>query len=751
MQIRAFYEKEIFVSKDYLVLFCSTDDEAASLVPQNPNLSKKGSYGFCAVFKNVVIHGIFDKRKTYLLTGDWVESRRGKQFSVLAYEEYIGTRQRDVVGFLMTLDGIGRILAKKIYNHFGDETLSVLKQDFSRLSEIPRFPTKKLDVIKASYDKKMKFHQVLESLSRFSLSNRSIKAIYDKYGDISAEIVEENPFMVSDSGAISFIDANTIAIELGVNLDSKMRISQAVVYVFESVFKVRGHLFGLEHDLVTHTVRLLNRDVPNDRRVGLQMVKGVVEEMVSEGKLERAPGDRLYLEKDFYAEKMTAKKLVDFVHCPYGKFNLDADKCRNEIKRAELSFGIELNDNQKQAVLCSMSHNISVITGGPGTGKTTLLKFILEIFQNNFGDNISLCSPTGKAARRMAESTGFAKACTIHNLLEIEGGHYWTLEDTNTKLIQCDLLVVDEASMLDMELAYLLMSSVPNTCKIIFLGDVDQLPSVGPGNVLKEIILSGVVPTTVLKQIYRQAEQSKIVLNAVRINRGRTDFDVSSKDFCVCKPGKDINERIANMYLRFIETGKYNIHNMQILTPYRSEKYPASTYYLNRSIQEKYNPPNMSKREIKIGKTVFRTGDKVIQQKNADRVKNGDTGIIRSIRTNDETGCEEVKIDFGDGITVLYSKDQMEESKLDLAYALTVHKSQGSEYDLILMPSCKEHEGMLTRKLVYTAWTRAKKHVVLIGDIRCMQEAAKNNREEKRNTLLAKRMQAREKRYRERQ
>ena len=744
MKLIAHYEHEVFVADRYAVLFFSTDDASASAAPPSRK-PKKLTFGMNCVFKDGLIDP-FSKKHLYSLDGKWEKGKYGLQFVVSDYEMEIGKDREDIVSYLMTIDGIGKGLADRIYHYFGSNTVDILKSDFNRVAEVPRFPRKKLDVIRASFEAKGAYRKAFEFLSGFSLSARKVRAVFDKYGTLSQSVIEENPFLVSMDHTISFADANSIAVELGTSLKSDGRMSQAVAYIIESYFRLKGNLYADLDKVVKRVLEMLNKGVSDQDKVEEKDVARVVSQMISAKELHSISSPKsgkvyIYLHRDWVAECDTAQNLVDRVQDKTHPFVLKPEVCLGKIEEEEKHTSIRLNERQKQAIVAAMSNPISIITGGPGTGKTTLLKFLLNIFQKNFGDHIGLCSPTGKAARRMGESTGFEDACTVHSLLGISTGHVWSEDDLGTTVVEYDLLIVDEVSMMDMELAYLLLSSINKQCKVVLIGDVDQLPSVGAGNVLKELISSNVIPTTILDQIYRQDKQSKIVINAAMLNHGENNFDLSSKDFCLVKSKDQVEEKIANYYVKLIQSGRYHPDQVQVLTPYRSDRFLASTGTLNKRIQQMINPPGASKREMTVNKTIFRVGDRVIQQRNTDKAKNGDTGWITAIKADEETGSIEVWISFTDGEDVRYTKDLMEEYRVDLAYAMTVHKSQGSEFNVVIMPSCEEHVHMLTRKLVYTAWTRAKEHVLLVGSLWPVKQAAKNNVEEERNTLLGKRIQ----------
>ena len=743
MKLHCFFEDTIYSKNDYVILYCSTFDESASMVPQRNTYAQKGKYGFKALCNNVFGATGLKKCREYIFYGDWVNDKYGHTFSVVSVEENIRKTEADIVSFLSSIKGVGKRSAQKIYNKFQNDTIEIIRENIDILSEV-KVSKKVREAIRSDLETKFRMRKIVDFLSDFSIPKSKIKKIIDIHKEATEEVMRENPYLVAESGAISFVEAESIAKQINSGLSSVRRIEQCVLFIMMSVYKTKGHLFFDRASVEQRVLTFLNENSDDTDKIKPEAITSAIDRLIEVKKLVQN-GKVIYLKKDHFAEHKTANLMVDLMHCPYGN-KLPENLCLQSIKEAEKEFGFILNSVQKTAICRSMNSNISVITGGPGTGKSTLLKYILKIFKDNFGDNIGLCAPTGKAARRMAECTGVNNASTIHSLLGLDTDYSWSTECHNIRPIPYDLLVIDESSMLDMELAYLLMASIPQTCKVIFLGDVDQLPSVGAGNVLNEMINSGVIPVTKLNQIYRQAEDSLIITNSFNLNKGKTNFKFND-DFLVRGTEKTAVEDIVKYYSALVEKRGMSPDEVQILTPYRSERYSASTYQINKLIQQKINPPNKLKEELTINRITFRDGDRVVQQKNNQEIKNGDVGKIIKISLNKVFGCTTVIIDFGEDRIVEYTEREVLENKLDLAYAVTVHKAQGMEYDVVIMPSIGEHEPMLTRKLVYTAWTRAKKKLLIIGDIKHFVKAAGNTNEAVRNTYFAQRIRAREQRY----
>ena len=745
MQISAYFERIVFVNDGFAIVKFSTNDESASKITQSKLTSHKSKYVFSAFLYGFDVKTLM-KNIGYLLEGSWNKNSRGFYFKVDDISEQVGNSEDEIITYLCSFEGIGLKTATKIYKSFKNDTVDIVE---NRPEELRKIKVKKkvIENIKASVQEKSKKREVIQFLSQFSLSARKINKILDSFDLYKImDIVKANPFFLSQDGAIDFVAANSIAIDLNVALASKERIQQAIIFVINNKFRNEGDLIVNVSELIDITNKSLNNNCTKNFDYS-KHIDQQIKALVSKGELiyfSPKNHDFVYLYKDYGAEKYAANKMIDMMFCPNNVFNLSEDETLPLMQASEKKNKIKLSPAQEKAVIKTMSSNISVITGGPGTGKSTLLKIILDVFRKKFGNNIGLCAPTGKAARRMAECTGIQHACTIHSLLGIEEDHYWTVGATNTCQVPFDLIVVDEISMLDMSLMYLLIESIPYTSKVILLGDSDQLPSVGPGAVLKEIISSKTIPVSVLDKIYRQSEQSTIIMNSYKLNNNSTDFDFDESFLFINKKTQDVSETISKIYINELKKG-VSKDDIQILTPFKNQKYTASVPEINNIIQSRINPANGLCREIKIGNTVFRLRDRVIQQKNTEEIKNGDIGTILDIKLSQ--GVLLVVIDFGFDRIVEYTREEMEDNQLDLAYAITAHKSQGSEYRTIIMPVISEHAYMLKRKLIYTAWTRAKEKVILVGSKNVLISASANTTEKQRYTAFSKRLQLRYQKY----
>lgn len=745
MRLHCYYEETCFFGKGFIKALFSTNDKSAANTKQRNTYARKANYLFTCYLDESYLMEPLDKRKEYILIGEWEIQNRIHVFRAADVEIYVGKEKDDIIEFLTNIKGVGEKTALKIYDAFQDKTLDVLKNDFDRLVSTVKLSKAVIENIKKVLTAKIRYKEVVDYLLQFSLSSKKINNIYLKYGDEAPAFISENPFMVSEDGTINFIDANSIAIQLGICLKSNMRIAQGIEYFMREYSNKGGDLFADIEDLCRMVKMILNEGVETRYQVTDKDIKEVLKQMLKSEKLKSIlHGKYIYLIRDFKAETETAKLIINHVHNK-NCFKIEKNECEDMISDLETETGILLNIEQRRAIETAMENTLTVITGGPGTGKTTLLKFLISIFQKKFGDRIGLCAPTGKAARRMAESTGINGATTIHSLLGLDAGYTWDIQRPLFPKLDYDFVVVDETSMIDMDLAFVFLSSIPETCKILFIGDVNQLPSVGAGDVLKQIIISGVVPVARLEKIYRQAANSLIIKNAILLNQRKTNFSYDNS-FILKHGGSDVNAQIANMYLKLLKKG-YKKSEVQILTPYRKDVYPGSTNKLNEIIQSKINPYNPYKKEIKTGLYAFREGDIVIQQRNTDMIKNGDIGTIQRVYISENSGLPTAVIKFEDDRTVDYDEFAIRDNKVDLAYALTVHKSQGAEYKTVIMPCLWEYKSMLTKNLLYTAWTRAKEHMVIVGDINCIVFDKYEERKGNRHSYLGLRLQNAEKAY----
>ena len=661
----------------------------------------------------------------YEMRGQWSKnSKHGLQFEVETYDEVIKPTKEGIIGYLSSgqIKGIGPKLAERIYSAFGNETLNVLDNSPEKLTSISGISQTKLKKICDSYLANRGARDVIAFLTPYGITpNRAIR-LYKEYGNEAMDIVKRHPYKLCELAGIGFKTADKIAKNMGFDVLSAERISQGILYTLTDA-ETKGHICIEKSNFVKECLKIL--DTPE---ITEGMIGKYANELIRNQKIYVYDGC-LYSSRTYTAEKMLAVYIKSqiSINQNYSYSNLE-----RELNMEEKTLRIKFAPEQREAVKTALINGLSIITGGPGTGKTMIQKAILDIYsRNNPGKIICCCAPTGRAARRMEESTGYSSS-TIHKTLCLmagEDGEYGTPES-----IDADLVLVDEASMLDIYLAGKLFSALKPKTQIVFVGDADQLPSVGPGAVLSEMIACGRIPTIRLERVFRQTSGSRIATNAKLIKHGNlsmeygNDFEfIDSSDISVSA------DLISQIYVE--EVKKYGVDNVALLTPYR-QKTDTGANALNERIRDIVNPKSSHSEEISHGKRLFRCGDKVMQIKNHDDVNNGDIGYIIQIK---KSGNEiTAYIDFGDGRVKEYDSSELD--MIDLGYASTIHKSQGSEYSSVIINLQKAHYIMLTRPLVYTAITRGKKHVIFVGERSALCTAIKRTDTEQRGTRLAKRL-----------
>jgi len=665
------------------------------------------------------------------LNGEWVDHpRHGRQFKVETIEQAYPATIEGVKRYLGSglLDGIGPKLAERIVDHFGAETLEIIEKHPQRLRQVPDIGPKRVRIIVEAWEEQRQIKEIMIFLHSHGITTNLALKIYKHYGDQALPVVQGNPFQLArDIFGVGFKTADRIAQSMGLPVDHPTRIEAGLLYLLEE-FSNEGHVFAPRSLLADRAVELLGIDrsqvwealehLEADELIKMDAVPMAAQDL---------PEDDLavYLAPYYYAELGTARRLKDLLSAFPPRLS-DIPPLFTPLDEA-------LSEEQADAVRKTLANPVSVLTGGPGTGKTTSIQALISVAESA-GKRFALASPTGRAAKRLSEATG-KPASTLHRLLEfspVEG--FIRGAETPLKL---DLLVVDEASMLDVMLANSLLRALEPGTHLLLVGDIDQLPSVGAGDVLREIIDSGQVPVTRLTEIFRQAAGSEIITNAHLINQGEMPiFDSEAEDFF--RFPADTPERAADwiedlVINRIPEKFGLTHSDIQILVPmYRG---PAGIHAINARLQEVLNPPGPLKPECKLFGTVYRPGDKVMQVRNdyEKQVFNGDIGFIQSISATEQT----LTIDF-DGNPVVYAWS--EGDQLTLAYAVSVHKSQGSEFPVIVMPLLTQHYMMLQRNLLYTAITRAKRVCVLVTNPKALGIAVNNNRVAERFTALAWRM-----------
>jgi exodeoxyribonuclease V alpha subunit len=670
------------------------------------------------------------------LTGNWVQNKRfGEQFQVESFEVTVPATLHGIQKYLASglIQGIGPIMSERIIEKFGLHTLEVIEKKPERLSEVEGIGPKRISMIRKAWGEQKEIKEIMIFLQGHGVGAAYSAKIYKQYGDQSIERVRENPYRLAhDIYGIGFMTADKIAQNLGIDRHSLIRAKAGLLYVLNQLTE-EGHAYYPETPLIHKAKEILNVD----EEIVIQAVRELtkekelfLEDLDPEGHLRAA-----YLAPFYVAETGVAQRLINLKESPSNIRPIHPEKA---IEWVQQKLNIELAQRQEEAVLLAATSKVLIITGGPGTGKTTIITAILRIFQQ-LKLRILLAAPTGRAAKRMNEATGW-EAKTIHRLLEYSP-HKGDFKRDQDDPLEADVVIIDEASMVDTLLMYHLLKAIPSHAHLILVGDVDQLPSVGPGNVLKDIIRSGRFTVVRLFEIFRQAQESMIVVNAHKVNQGeipvlkeidkpeKTDFQFIQEE----DPDKILqnildlcSERIPRQF-RF-----HPLREIQVLAP--MHKGTIGVTNLNIELQKRLNPGQSG---ITRGAWTFRVGDKVMQiVNNYDKdVFNGDIGWISKIDPEER----EVTIDF-DGRLVPYDYSDLDE--VVLAYAVSVHKSQGSEYPVVILPVVTQHYMLLQRNLIYTGITRAKKLVIMIGTKKALAIAIRNNKPQRRYTLLSERLTA---------
>ena len=723
----AAYDKLIYFNEasKYTILRMRTDDPSVPEEARSQYTFRDRMLRFTAVG-----YGLPQTDSVKLeIKGDWKEGKYGLQLHVEHWHELVPPTTEGLLSYLSSglLKGIGESTARSIVQRFGTDTLDVLEFHPEKLLEIRGITEQKLEEIKTCYAESRAMRDIMELLTPFQVTPVTAMKIYQHFGPACTDILRKSPFRLCEISGFGFRRVDTIIRKSGGDPHDPVRIHGAMICALENA-RQHGHLYLEVNTLITESLQFLNEPIPLPQmQVRRTEVEQKLQQMAEDNEIV-SDGGRLYLPHIFMQEVETAAKAAAILMESTAKIDVTLP-----LEQVKQKLGLHLTKRQSRGVEVAMERNLSIITGGPGTGKTTVLKAIIEVYRILHPKNrIVLAAPTGKASRRMAQSTGILDALTLHSLLGLQGD--FCSKDKQDKPLQVDFLIVDEASMVDMWLADKFFSRIKDGARIVLVGDPDQLPSVGAGNVFRELIDCKLVPVTVLDQIFRQSKDSLIAYNAKFINEGNTKLYYGPDFMFMASDNQaDAAERIISRYCREIEES--GIDRVQILSPFRSEG-AASAEQLNEAIREVVNPFRSAEDEIKIGVKVFRVNDRIMQTKNTAKVSNGDLGFIRYIK--DGENGKRVGLDFGVGRELEYSVEDM--VNLDLAYATTIHKSMGSEYETVIMPLLKAHSIMLYRNLLYTGITRAKKRVVLIGQKQVLFMAIHRNEISKRNTLLGARI-----------
>ena len=714
----------------YTVFHLETDDEDVTCV---------GSFNFINEGELLEVNGEYTTHAVY-----------GNQLKVSSYqvkepedlisiEKYLGSG---------AVKGVGAALAKRIVRKFKEDTFRIIEEEPERLSEIKGISERKAREIASQLEEKKDMRKAMIYLQKYGISTKLAAKIYQHYGLKVYQVLEENPYQLADNiEGVGFKTADEIASRIGIHTDSDYRIRSGIFYTLQQAVN-EGHVYLPQSVLTYRAGRLLGVEIQNIEKYVMDLCierKTVMKE--KEGEI------RVYPSHYYYLELNAAKMLNDLdIDC-----KMPEDMMEKRLRAVEKKEKIELDPMQHRAVIESIKHGLLVLTGGPGTGKTTTINTMIQFFESE-NMSILLAAPTGRAAKRMTEATGY-EAQTIHRLLEVSGnpeeeGNTGGFMRNRDNPLEADVIIIDEMSMVDLNLMHALLSAIIPGTRLILVGDVDQLPSVGPGSVLKDIILSEKFHVVTLTKIFRQAGESDIIVNAHKINAGEPVVpDNKSRDFFFLRR-QDANT-IISVVITLIQKKlpKYvqaHPNEIQVMTPTR--KGLLGVERLNGILQQYLNPPEDKKVEREINGRLFREGDKVMQIKNNYQLEwevctkfgltvdkgvgvfNGDMGVITEINEYKET----VEVEFDEGRKVKYGFDLTEE--LELAYAITVHKSQGSEYPAVIIPLLPGPKLLYNRNLLYTAVTRAKKCLTIVGSEATFQEMIQNKSEQGRYTSLDERI-----------
>ena len=677
----------------------------------------------------------------------------GKQFQAVRLTEKMPEDAMAMERYLGSgaIKGIGAALAGRIVRHFGSDTLRIVEEEPERLAEIKGISEKKAHEIAIQIAEKSEMRKVMMFLQKYGISLNLGAKIYQKYGDSVYSVLQENPYRLADDiSGVGFKIADEIAYRIGIHTDSDYRIKSGLSYTLLQAGG-EGNVYLPKEELFKRAEQLLGVDASYMEKylVDLSMERKIIQK-------EEKGQVLVYPAQYYYLELNTARMLRELdIDCPE-----DEERVERRISQIQKETGTVLDEMQEKAVKEAAGHGLLVLTGGPGTGKTTTINAIIRFFESE-GAELRLAAPTGRAAKRMTEATGY-EAQTIHRMLELTGmpeddreGQPVHFERNAENPLEADVIIIDEMSMVDIHLMHSLLMAVTAGTRLILVGDENQLPSVGPGNVLRDIIRSGQFPVVELKKIFRQASESDIVVNAHKINRGeQVEINNKSRDFFFLKRyDADIIIRVVIALIqeklpKYVEAKPFEI---QVLTPMR--KGLLGVERLNQILQRYLNPPDPSKKEKEIGQGLFREGDKVMQIRNNYQLEwevrgrygipvdkgvgvfNGDTGIIRMINEF----AELAEVEFEDGRYAQYTFKQLDE--LELAYAVTIHKSQGSEYPAVIIPILSGPRMLMNRNLLYTAVTRARKCVTVVGSEETFREMINNEKQQRRYSSLDRRIQ----------
>ncbi|OZU89022.1 ATP-dependent RecD-like DNA helicase [Virgibacillus indicus] len=717
IEFTGYISKILYRNDDFVIAILKTDKEEIKIV---------GS-----------IYGI-EKGEELAVKGTWEKHPKfGRQLILEQWERVIPQDEEQIHAFLCSpmVKGCGKKQANAIVNVFGKDALEVIINDGeSCLLGIDGIGPKRAGKIVQSVVSTFEVQKVVASLLIYGITTNMALRVYKEYGSDSMSILKINPYKLMDMDLVGFLKADEIAKRMGLMPASGYRIEACLKYMLKKLCFKTGHTYIQDINLYKETEKALNHNSSESEKITMEELQNSINNL--EEKYIVIEDGCVYPKFLYYQEDKLARKLTNLRGSRDGGAMPFSEK---RLEQYQKKHGLILSEKQRESIRKLFEKQLLILTGGPGTGKTTVIRAMIDIYKQVYSNNeISLVAPTGRASRKLSEIAG-CEASTIHRLLGYRKGQPPEYNAENK--LTCKLLVIDEMSMVDLSLAYHLLEAIDNKTKILFVGDTDQLPSVSPGNVLGDMIDAG-LPTVRLTKVFRQAEESQIISNAHRVNKGNSIIVNEDRDdffFILQNSPERINQTIVKSAIRFTELG-YSLSEIQILSPMK--KGVVGTIALNHELREALNPANNSKKELQVSKRVFREGDKVIQIKNNydKQVFNGDIGIISEISTHEEKdrkSFEIMKVDFA-GKSIKYHRQDLKE--LELGYSITVHKSQGGEAAVVIIPVTTSHYTMLARNLIYTGITRAKEKMVFVGTNEAIQMAVGKNDTRKRNSRLAKRI-----------
>ncbi len=666
----------------------------------------------------------------------------GEQFKFSSYKKILPRTSSALISYIAdNISGVGKKTARNIVNEFGEDTVNIIRFNPDKLYDVKGLNADKIERMTEFFNTEWEKWNTIEFLSQFQISTVVANRIYQAVGKDTIDIVKENPYsLLGFIRALDFKVVDEIGRKLGIALNNKERLDNGIIYAINKITEF-GHTCVEKENLISYCIELLEVD---DAEISQAITRLVLDEKLYIDKIDMK--DMVFRQSMYKAEENIARCVVEHTRQEIKIKNLD-----KLIDMVSKNNDIALSLEQQNAISTCLSNMISIVTGGPGTGKTTIIKCIIDILEEQKQDYV-LCAPTGRAAKRITQTTG-KEAKTLHRLLEIskiDDNDIDMFLDYQVKPIDEAVVIIDEASMIDVMMMNNLVKGVKPTTQIIIVGDVNQLPSVGAGSVLKDIILSDIVPTVELKQIYRQSAKSDIIVNAHRVNDGKyPEFKSKDTDLFFI-PTKTIEETVAEIsslvtYRLETYTSLDILKDLQILTPVK--KTELGTVQLNEVIQNILNPKSDTKKQVEVSSKIYRENDKVMQiVNNYDKkysiegkffegIYNGDIGYIKSIDTENER----LYVEFDDERLVEYDFDELDQ--LEHSYAITIHKSQGSEFDFVLLPIFTGYKKLLTRNLLYTAMTRAKKMLIIIGNRNVINYMVDNLESKNRKTGLKEKLE----------